>query len=237
MPTPPILGSWALASTNCRHQAKGFTIVELLISITVVGVLLFSVFGSVVYYFTQMTRNTLMIDMTTDSQNLLRNVAENIRFGVGVEHSNTISDPNAPAGGWNTSNASFIIVIAVPAVDASHNFIIDPNTGYPYDNELVYFKNGVQLMERTLANPGAAGNSLMTSCPSNLATNTCPADKFLADNVTNMVFTLYDQDNATTTDPTQARSVNVNLALSKSTFGGTINLTNNIRATLRNRFY
>lgn len=221
---------------RCNLRAAGFTLVELVISTTVLGVMLITLFGVSTYYFTQITRNTMMVNMTVDSQNLLRNTVEDIRYGAGVRQSNTISDPNAPSGGWNTSNTNFIIVIAVPAVDASHNYIIDSSTGNPYNNELVYFKSGNALMERTLANPSATGNTLLTSCPSASASPTCPADKFLTDNVSSMVFTLYDQDDAVTTDPLQARSVKIDLSMAKHTFGGTVSLANSIRVTLRNRY-
>ena len=217
-------------------NTQAFTLVELTLSITIMGIMIVSIFGISLYYFTQVTRNSLITDMTIDSQNLLRTTVENLRYGAGVRQSNTISDANAPAGGWNTSNTNFIIVIAVPAVDTSRNYIIDPDTGNPYNNELVYFKSGIALMERTLANPEATGNSLKTSCPQNLASSSCPADKHLTDNVTSMVFTLYDQNDAVTTDPLLARSVKIVLGMSKSTFGGPINLSNSIRVTLRNRY-
>lgn len=221
---------------NLPLKNRGFTLVELLISITILGILIFTLFSVSTYYFTQITRNGLIVDMTTDSQNLLRSTVENLRYGAGVRQSNTIADPNAPSGGWNTSNTNFIIVIAVPALDNNRNYIIDSSTGNPYNNELVYFKSGSTLMQRTLAHPDASGNTLRSSCPSNLSSSSCPADKQLTQNVQNMVFTLYNQDNGTTTDPLQARSVKIDLTMSKSTFGGPINLSNSIRVTLRNRY-
>ena len=200
------------------------------------GILVIGIFGVSTYYFTQITRNTIISDMTVDSQNLLRTTVENLRYGAGVRQSNTINDPNAPAGGWNTSNTNFIIVIAVPAVDSNRNYIIDPDTGNPYNNELVYFKSGTALMERTLSNSSAPSNTLKTSCPSASASPSCPADKYLTDNVQSMVFTLYDQDSVVTADPLLARSVKIDLTMSKNTFGGAVNLANSIRVTLRNRF-
>ena len=174
--------------------------------------------------------------MTASSQNLLRTTVESLRFGDGVRQSNTISDPNAPSGGWSTSDTNFVIIIASPALDSSHNYIIDPGTGSPYMNELVYYKSGSSLLERTLANPGATGDTLKTSCPASLATSSCPADKDLADFVTSMTFTLYDQDAALTTDTTQARSIKIDLTMSRQLFGTPISLSNSIRVTLRNRF-
>lgn len=192
--------------------------------------------GVVTNYFVTITRNNELSDMTMNSQNLLRTTVENIRFGNGVETTNTITDPNAPAGGWNTSNSSFVIVIPVPAVDSSKNWIVDPNTGSPYMNELVYYKDGTSLYERILANPNASGDSLRTSCPASAATDTCRADPQLATYVSSMNFTLYDQNDAQTSNPAQARSIAISLTMQRNAPVSPLTLTTNIRVTLRNRF-
>lgn len=209
---------------------------ELIISISIIGIISVSLFAIITNYLVLITRNNTIVEMTASSQNMLRTAVEELRYGAGVRQTATITDANAPGGGWNTSNSAFIIVIAAPALDSSRNYIIDPDTGSPYNNELVYFKQGTTLYKRTLANPDATGNSLKTSCPANLATVNCPADKVLLDNLSNMVFTLYDQDNATTTDPLLARSVKIDLSMYKDTFGDPITLSNSIRVTLRNQF-
>lgn len=214
----------------------GFTLVELMVAITVFAVIGVVFLGLIANYFVVITRNNELTEMTINSQNLLRTTVENIRFGNGVETTNQITDPNAPAGGWNTSEASFVIVLEVPAVDNSHNYIIDPGTGSPYMNELVYYKNGTDLMERTLANPNATGNTLETTCPSSLATSTCPADTLLATYVSSMTFTMYDQNAALTTDPTQARSIKISLTMQRNAPGEPLNLYTTTQVTLRNRF-
>lgn len=217
-------------------NSSGFTIPELTVSIVVLGIMLFSLLSFSTYYFASVTRTNALIKMTTDAQNLLRATVEQLRYGAGVRQSNTITDPNAPVGGWNTSNTDFVIIIAVPAVDSSGNYIIDAFTGSPYNNELVYFKDSADLYRRTLAHPDATGNALKTSCPAGLATASCPADIKLVEDLNSMVFTLYDQDDATTTDPLLARSVKIDLGLQKDTFGNPLTLDNSIRVTLRNRF-
>ncbi len=228
-----------LANINFRSKSTandGFTIPEMAVSITVLGILLAGALGVSTYFFTFITRNNALIEMTVESQNLLRETVEEIRYGAGVRQSATIADPNAPAGGWNTSNDDFVIVIAAPALDGSGEYIIDSSTGSPYNNELVYFKSGTTLYRRNLAHPSAAGNRLLTSCPAALATASCPADRALVENLNTMVFTLYDQDDSPTSDPLVARSVKIDLGLSKDTFGSPLTLDNSIRVTLRNQF-
>ena len=51
-----------------------------------------------------------------------------------------------------------------------------------------------------------------------------------------MLFTLYDQDNASTEDPLIARSIKIDLSMEKDTFGAPLTLVNSIRVTLRNAF-
>ncbi|HET9174039.1 MAG TPA: prepilin-type N-terminal cleavage/methylation domain-containing protein [Candidatus Saccharimonadales bacterium] len=218
------------------RQQHGFTIVELAIVISVTSIVAVVFLGIITNYFVTITRNNELTDMTINSQNLLRTTVQNIRFGNGVEQSNTITDPNAPSGGWNTNNSAFVIVIPVPAEDSSKNYIIDPDTGSPYMNELVYYKNGNTLMERVLANPNAVGNTTVTTCPSSSSSTSCPPDKLLATYVSSMTFTLYDQNAAVTTTPTSARSVNISLTMQRNAPVSPLSLTDSIRVTLRNRF-
>lgn len=225
-----------MSGSNKTWRQAGFTLVELMVAVSVLAVIGVVFLGLIANYFVVITRNNELTEMTINSQNLLRTTVENIRFGDGVRQTNQITDPNAPAGGWNTSNTSFVIVIAVPAVDKSRNYITDPSTGSPYMNELVYYKNGTDLMERILANPSATGNTLETTCPSSLASATCPADPQLANYVSSMTFTLYDQNAAVTTDPTLARSVKINLTMQRNAPGEPLNLDTATQVTLRNRF-
>jgi Tfp pilus assembly protein PilE len=217
-------------------KQKGFTVVELAIGISVGSILFLAFMTAITNYFVLITKNNASIDMTTSSQNLLRSTVETLRVSNGVRQTNSISDINAPAGGWNTSNTNFVIVISTPAVDSSHNYLIDPGTGSPYMNELVYYKDGTSLMKRTLANPSATGTTLITSCPAALASATCPADVHLADYFQSMAFTLYDQDGAVTANPPLARSIKITLNMQRSVYGTPISLNNNIRVSLRNRF-
>lgn len=223
-------------SANTETDQNGFTLAELLISISVIGIMMISVMAVTLNYYVLMARTNLRADMTNDSQTLLRATVEAIRYGAGVRQSATIADPNAPAGGWNTSNSAFVIIIAVPATDSSDSYIIDSSTGEPYNNELVYYKSDSQLYRRTLKNTAAAGNAAVQTCPPETATQSCPADTALLENLSDMVFELYDQDDAITEEPLNARSIKINLSMVKDTFGEPITINNSIRVTLRNVF-
>jgi prepilin-type N-terminal cleavage/methylation domain-containing protein len=225
-----------VSGSKRRRSQAGFTLVEVITVVTVIGVVGVVFLGLLVNYFVIINRNDELTNMTVDSQNLLRSTVENIRFGDGVRQTNQITDANAPVGGWTTSNTNFVIIIAVPAQTTAHDYIIDPSTGSPYMNELVYYKNGSTLMERQLANTNAAKNNMVTTCPPAFASSSCPPDILLAQYVNTMTFALYDQNAAVTTDPAQARSIYITLNMQRNAPTSPINLTTTTRVTLRNRF-
>ena len=88
---------------------------------------------------------------------------------------------NVPIGASATYTPLFYY--QSPATDSSHNIIL--NGASPYMNEFVLYLNGStkQLLQRSLANTGASGNSTTTSCPAAAATTSCPADRIIANNV------------------------------------------------------
>lgn len=225
-------------STQVQAPAvyEGFTVVELLVGISVGSILFIAFMVAISNQFALIIKNNANIEMSNTAQNLLRTTVENLRNGDGVRQTNSISDANAPVGGWNTSNNNFVVVIDTPALDSSHNYIIDPNSGDPYMNELVYYKSGISLLVRQLANPSANGNSVKTSCPAAQASPGCLADADLGDYFQSMSFNLYDQDNVATNDPAAARLIKINLTMQRTVFGEVINLNNTIAVTLRNRF-
>lgn len=226
-------------SDNNSSRESGFTLVELIVVVSVMGVIGVTFIGMVANYFVVISRTNQLSEMTIESQNLLRSTVENIRFGDGVRQTSQLAadvDSHAPAGGWNTSNTAFVIIIPVPALTTTREYIIDPETGEPYMNELIYYKNGSTLMERKLAHPDAVGNNMHTTCPPAQAVVGCTADILLATHVNSMIFSLYDQDGSPTTTATAARSVKISLSMQRNAPGDPINLSTNMQVTLRNRF-
>lgn len=219
-----------------RLGSKGFTIVELNITIILLALVNLAFLGILMNFLISSSRTNTITQLTSDSQSLLRTLTEELRYGSGVKQTNTIVDANAPVGGWNTSNTDFVIVTATPAEDTNGNFIIDVSTGSPYENEFVYYRDNNELYKRTLVDPNSAGNILKTSCPESIATDSCPADRILVENLSAVGFTFYDQDNANTTDPLLARSVLIDLTLSQNIFGNDLDYDNSVRATLRNNY-
>jgi type II secretory pathway pseudopilin PulG len=218
-----------------RANNDGFTITELAISITVAGFLAAILFITTFYYYANVLQSETTSELALESQTILAQLTEDIRLADAIAGTNAIADANAPVGGWVTSDPSNIIIIENPAVDSSRNIIYNVNTGYPYRNELIYFTGGSNMYKRVLANAAATGNTAVTSCPAAQSSSSCPPDRLFSANISNLKFTFYDASDNTTSNAASARSVALEVDMSKKSFGKNITLVNTTRVTLRNQ--
>ena len=183
---------------------QGFTIPELL-TVMVMTVM----FSGLIMYFTFQfwsSLGTLQSDSETyvsrlNAGDLLRD-ALNESSGLVIQ--NSIADSNAlapdpaiatndfwepihavPGNIANGGSGTYtpVIYFRRPSIDTSKNIIY--NGVQPYEDEFVLYMNGTtkQLLLRTLANSSATNNRAKTSCPKNIATATCPADRIVAESV------------------------------------------------------
>ncbi len=219
-----------------KHLAgqKGMTIIELLVVIAVISILIVPATYFIIYFYGGVLKNSVGASLAIESSSLLRSVVEELRVSSGVRSANTISDANAPAGGWTTSNSSLVLIVATPVLDNSNNYVVDTSTGDPYNNEIVYFVTGNTLYKRYLADTAATGNRYKTSCPANLANAGCPPDVVLSNHFEDLSFVFYDQDDTETTTLTAARSMKLVLDMRRQAFGEVISFQNDIRVTMRN---
>jgi hypothetical protein len=150
-----------------------------------------------------------------------------------VRSSNSLPDTHN-TGGWTTSDPANILIVTQPVVDSSDDFIYDTATGYPYQNEIVYFGDNSEnvMYRRLLANSGATGNASTSTCPATVSG--CPPDTTLVENLDNLLFEFYDNNNDVTTIPEDARSVEITVNLKKQVYGRDLTVTNTARVTLRN---
>ena len=213
---------------------KGFTITELLIATILGGMMAIILFSITIFLYGGVLRNEVRSELTVESQNILRGVVEDLRMSSGIKTTNSIPDANEPSGGWVTSNANTILIISYPALDTNNEFIVNTLTGEPYQNEYIYFAQETNLFKRILANPAAPGNSETTSCPKSLATLSCPEDRILSTNFKAMNFEFYDQDDIVTTDLLLARSIRLDIDMTRNVLGQDIDANNRIRVTMRN---
>jgi len=214
-------------------NTDGFTITELLIAIVVGSALAMTVMSISLFFFSDLMRSQAEANLTLESQNLLNTTVNDLKVAANIRDSNLITDSNNPSG-WNTSNPNHILIVSTPALDSSNEFIIDTSQGEPYMNERIYFETNGVLYRRTLADPLAVGNSAKTTCPSELSSESCPADAQLTESFDDMTFIMYDQNNVVTTITSAARSVEMNVVMSRQAFGNNITSNNTTRVTMRN---
>jgi len=215
-----------------KIKQAGFTIVELLISISIASILIMVMMSITVYYYGDILKSQATAELALESQAVLRKIVEETRFADAIRTSNTIVDANAPVGGWVTNDPSDILIISSPAYNSSRDIIYNSSDSFPYENESVYFKSGSTFYKRVLKNTLATGNVAVTTCPT--ATPTCPKDTAITSNLTNLSFVFYDVNNATTSNAASARSIAITVNLQKKAYGTTIQFNNTIRTTLRN---
>jgi type II secretory pathway pseudopilin PulG len=185
---------------DSSRSAEGFTIPELLVVIILAaffsGLILTFAFSYWRYGFLlQADLDTLTTRL--DAGDILR---EEIGTSTGLIIQNSLADSNTNVPDPNTSNNFWLPIHAIPgnkpvgntgtftplfyfrrySLNTSGNYIY--NGSQPYEDEYILYLDGTNktLMQRTLVNPAATNDKLKTSCPPNLATTSCPADKTIA---------------------------------------------------------
>ncbi|MBI3338218.1 hypothetical protein HY003_02880 [Candidatus Saccharibacteria bacterium] len=212
----------------------GMTIVELMVAMAISIILAGVVLTINLNYFGSVIQSQITAELAVESHFVLQTMVEDIRLADNIAATNSLTDSNAPAGGWVTSDPDNVLIINSPATDSSKNIIYDPETGYPYRNEFIYFIDGTKLYKRTIKNTNAPANTAITSCPASVANSTCPADKQYTAYISDMTLAYYDTNNTSVTDPALTRSIQVGLILTRKSFGKSIVFNNSIRTTLRN---
>ncbi len=215
-----------------NNTQKGFTITELLIAISVGAIASVLIISSFVFMYGSLLREQTRSQMVLESQVFLKRMVDDIRVANQILTTNSLPDSYEPSGGWLTSDPANILVLTQPAVDTNKDFIFDDLTGYPYQNEIIYFGNSDNMYRRTLSNVSASGNAAITTCPT--GTPACQSDIKLLENLQNMLFVFYDINDVVTTVPEDARSVELSINLRKRVYGEDINISNKTRVTLRN---
>ena len=185
------------------RNESGYTIPELLVTLILIGLfstlLLTFMFG----YWRYGAIQEADLDTLVTRLNASDYLREQIGTSSGLIMQNSIQDANTlkpdPA---IPSNLYWLPIHAIPGTATVSGTGVTPLLYYrrysinstkaiitngttPYEDEFILYINNAtaQLMVRSLANTGATGKILKTSCPPSLATSTCPADKVIASNI------------------------------------------------------
>ncbi len=214
-----------------RSSQSGFTIVELLLAVVLIGFLIVSFSVASISFLNAMYNRTTEARLTAEAQTLTRTISADVRGASGILANTTITDSNQ-SGGWAT-NAN-TLVLAVPAETTSRDISLD-GANNPRTNQVVYYYDSASrsLRIRSLANSSVSNNFAITSCPVASATASCPADVTLSENVSAFTLQYYDDADAVTTTYADATSVRVQLTLDDSRGNQPITITKELRMSLR----
>lgn len=263
-----------MTRTNQPEPNKecGLTIVEMLVAIMLTGLLAGVVmeftFGYWHFAYRQEADQNAMVERLNASDYL----REMLGTSSGLINQNSIPDANAniPDPG-DPSNDYWFILHAVPGLKTTSSadlpllywkrFSFDTNNNVimngvnPYEDEFVLYLSGStkQLRVRALANPSAAGNRLVTTCPPAIANTSCPADKVLIRDISGVELRYFSRsgyqiDYTSSIDPltseyngpdfSVAEVAELKLRLAKAPLFESANTTQSstiIRVALRNR--
>lgn len=214
---------------------RGFTVTELIIGITVGSIVIGLMFSTMLNYYVKLLQAEVTTEMALESQAALTQLTEDIRLATSIGATNLINDPNAPGGGWTTSDANNVIVIDAPVVDSDRDIVYDDSTGFAYRNEYIYFISGTNMYKRVLKNTDAPGNAAIGTCPPASSTPACPADRLFGTKVAGFSFTLLDSSNNTTAVASEARAILFTVDMQKTVFSKNLSLSNSTRVTFRNQ--
>jgi Tfp pilus assembly protein FimT len=256
-----------------RLDQRGLTIVELLVAIIVGGLMTTVITAFALHFWT----NTTVLQ--SDEQTLVARLnagdylrgAVNSASGMIIQNdlpdAHTLNaDPSNVTGNYwlpihaipkttivgATGSFTPLVYYNRPSINTSKSIIM--NGSAPYQDDVILYLNGTtkQLLSRTIANSSATGNAAKTTCPGALATNACPADLVIADDVASVATRYFSRsgntiDYTSITDPTSGayigpdfpsvEVVEFTLNLSKSKrLHSAVNSTNKtvIRVALRN---
>lgn len=186
------------------NRQDGFTLIELLIVILVSSLIFTATFSFFWQYWQYAEKSQTDSDTFTSRLDVSDYIREKVGTTSGLITQNSIADPNANVSDPSSGANFWLTIHSIPgtiSTDSSsdrpilyfRHYSQDKNGAFifnglnPYEDEyIIYLSKLGELRVRTLANPNASANALRTSCPSAVASDTCPEDKLLIDGVSSI---------------------------------------------------
>jgi prepilin-type N-terminal cleavage/methylation domain-containing protein len=216
-----------------RLDQNGFTLVEVVVAVSLIGIILGLISSFAITTMGQTGVEAMRASLQGESQIAMDRAINDMRLSAGADENNRWNDPSNPNGGLSWESNASTLVLATAAADTGNNIIFaDPAKYISEKNNIIYFVSGNRLYKRTLAS-SVANNAAKTTCPANLATAECPADRELLQNVSSFSVKYYNGDNQEVT-PADARSAELNIKTSARKFSQNITSDYTTRAVFRN---
>jgi Tfp pilus assembly protein FimT len=215
---------------------KGFTTVELTIAVSTITILIITV---LVFFATNLRQFVIAnerADLLNEAQITLESINEDIRLSAAADENNRWEDEHAPdpSNMFSWQSDSHTLILATAALDSSGNILFsDPSQYISWKNNHIYYLNGDVLYRRTLAAP-VEGNTAVTTCPPADANPGCPPDRVMLNSKVDKFIVRYIDGNNNEVPPTDARSIELEIGISRRAFGQKISAEYKTRMVFRN---
>lgn len=218
-----------------RNQS-GMTLVELTVSMVISGLVVAAILGFMTSNISTSAVETARADLLSEAHVGLDRTANDIRLSTSADDNNRWQDdhaPSAPSDSFSWQSNSTTLILATSAEDTNGNILFEDALDYiTVKNNIIYFVRDGVLYKRVLAAP-TSGNKAKTTCPAASASASCPADTVVLQNVTSLTIKYFNGQNQQVT-PTDARSIELSVSLSRNRFGKPITASYTTRMVFRN---
>ncbi|HVA11509.1 MAG TPA: type II secretion system protein, partial [Candidatus Dormibacteraeota bacterium] len=106
-----------------KHRESGFTLVELLVVMIIMGILSLTLSNFIVDWLQASSLAQARTNLLTNAETSLDTVTNDIRLSGSADLNNRWSDPYAPGGQFGWTSNSQTLVLAKAAMDSSSNII------------------------------------------------------------------------------------------------------------------
>lgn len=219
-----------------HRDQNGLTLVEVVIALTITAIVIGAVTNFAVDGLVSFTKTEARAELLDQAQNGLDVINSDIRLSASADSVNQVEDLNAPGSpgnnfSWQSDGTT--LLLATAAEDSDGNILFsDPTEYISHKNNTIYYLSGSTLYRRVLA-ANVANNKAVTTCPPASATEACPSDRKIMENVQSYAITYRDGDNQSVA-PENARSIEITVTLLQEKFGQDISVSYTTRTVFRN---
>ena len=211
-----------------RKTSDGFTIVEMIVAVTVSTFMLVAIVGFIVTLIQQYGVSSQRNTLTTNLQAATSRINDDIRKSVAVLPTNQTDDPNGPSPTTRWSSKVDQLVLGQKPTLADGT-LIDTEAL----DSVVYYLKERSLYRRVVAASTTPSNSISTITCGTTA-NGCPDDVKVAENVDSIAFTYRNNANAVISySPNAVTNVSFAIKLTTEQSGQTIESSGKSSMTLR----
>lgn len=227
-----------ISRKHTLHATRGFTLVELIVTVTVLLILSVSIVSFITTWLKQYSASSVRTNLNTDSQTIIRRMNDDVRKSTKLLVNNEITDPSAPTppGKW-ASSANQLVLGQTPRTTSGDGIFDPPAGNYTGTSDsIIYYLNGTTLYRRIVpaTNYPTNANLPLVSCtPASPTIGGCPTDTKIADNVKTIAYIFYTNTGAVTTNAATATAVKINLQLEKTQAGQVITTSSSAMMVFR----